>query len=64
MIYLTAIWLTRSGSSTINIYTQTVSRTTQTIRKQIIRNSADRAPSLRRHLPYNWGKNTEKPPSR
>jgi len=32
----------------------------------LIRKSADRAPSLRGitwHLPYNWGKNTEKPQS-
>jgi len=32
----------------------------------LIRKSADRAPSLRAipwHLPYNWGKSTEKPQS-
>jgi len=32
----------------------------------LIRKSADRAPSLRGipwHLPYNWGKSTEKPQS-
>jgi len=34
--------------------------------KGLIRKSADRAPSLRVipwHLPYNWGKSTEKPQS-
>ena len=29
MIYLTAIGLTPGGSSTVNIYTQTIHRTTQ-----------------------------------
>jgi len=29
MIYLTAIGLTPGGSSTVNIYTQTIRRTTQ-----------------------------------
>jgi hypothetical protein len=60
MIYLTAIGLTPGGSSTVQIYTQTVGRktqSTQTIyRKKIslTRNSADRAQSLRVilwHLP-------------
>ena len=60
MIYLlTAIGLTPGGSSTVHIYTQTIHRTTQLTEK-----SAGRAPSLRVipwHLPYNWGKSTEKP---
>jgi len=55
---LTAVGLTPGGSSTAHIYTQTVHRTTQLIGK-----SAGRAPSSRVtlwHLPYNWGKSTEK----
>ena len=43
MIYLTAIRLTPGGSSTVNIYTQTIHRTTQstqTIHKFIIQNCA------------------------
>ena len=54
---LTAIGLTRSGSSTVHIYTQTVHRTTQLTTEQQINNkkntinnlsgkSAGRAPSL------------------
>jgi len=31
MIYLIAIWFTPGGSSTVNIYTQTIHRTTQSI---------------------------------
>jgi hypothetical protein len=64
----TAIELTPGGSSKVHIYTQTTRKTTQ--HKQyteqhnsLIRKSADRAPSLRGlpwHLPYNWGKSTEK----
>jgi len=70
MIYLTSIGLAPCGSSTVYIYTQTIHRTTQSTQTIIekhnllIRNSADRAPSLRGvpwHLPYNWGKSTEKP---
>ena len=71
MIYLlTAIGLSASGSITVHIYTQTIHRTTQITteqhKKQLIWKSAGRAPSLRilpRHLPYNWGKSTEKPQS-
>jgi len=72
MIYLTATGFTAGGSNTINIYTQTIHRqhnrhkqyTEQHI--SVIRKSPDRAPSLRGipwHLPYNWGKSTEKPQS-
>ena len=61
MIYLsTAIGLTHGGSRTVHIYTQTIHRTTQI---KLIWKSAGRALSLRvlpRHLPYNWGKSTEK----
>jgi len=56
---LTAVGLTPGGSSAVHIYTQTIHRTTQLIWK-----SVGRAPSLRVipwHLPYNWGKSTEKP---
>jgi len=62
MIYLlTATGLPSGGSSTVHIYTQTIHRTTQKFWK-----SAGRAPSWRVtrkpwHLPYNWGKGTEKP---
>ena len=71
MIYLlTAIWFAPGGSSTVHIYTQTIHRTTQK-NKYIEQHknfwkSADRAQSLRVipwHLPYNRGKNTEKPQS-
>jgi len=58
---LSAIGLTPGGSSTVHIYTQTIHRTTQ-----VTGESAGRAPSLRVihwHLPYNWGKGTEKPQS-
>jgi hypothetical protein len=58
---LTAVGLTPGGSSTVHIYTQTIHRTTQLIWK-----SAGCAPSLRVipwHLPYKWGKSTEKPQS-
>jgi len=61
MIYLTAVWFTPSGSSTVHIYTQQYIE--QHIRRKqyieqhnsLIRKSADRAPSLRgipRHLTY------------
>jgi len=71
MIYLlTAFGLSPGGNSTLHIYTQTIYRTTQITReqhrKQIIWKSAGRAQSLRVlpwHLPYNWGKSTEKPQS-
>jgi hypothetical protein len=63
MVYLTAIGLPPGGSSTVHIYTQTIHRTIQNKHKQhieqyssLIRQSADRAPSLRGtpwHLPYN-----------
>ena len=62
LIYLlTAIGLPPTGSSTVHIYTQKIHRTTQKCWK-----SAGHAPSLRVipwHLPYNWGKSTEKPQS-
>jgi len=74
MIYLlTAIGLSSGGSSTVHIYTQTIHRTTKN--KQYIQQhnnlgeceeSAGRAPSwlvIPWHLPYNWGKSTEKPQS-
>jgi hypothetical protein len=68
MIYLTAIGLTPGGSSTVHIYTQTIHRMTENKKihrkyKNIL-NSAGRAPSLRVipwNLPYNCGKNAEKP---
>jgi len=71
MIYLTAIGLTPGGSSTVHIYTQYTeqhNRHKQYIdqHNSLIRKSADCAPSLRVipwHLPYNWGKSTEKPQS-
>jgi hypothetical protein len=62
MIYLDAIRLPPGGSSTVHIYTQTITeqnnRHEQYIEQHIslIRKSADRAPSLRGipwHLPYN-----------
>jgi hypothetical protein len=69
MIYLlTAIGLAPCGSSKVHIYTQTIHRTTQN--KQYIEQHKNfgrvRAvcPSWRVipwHLPYNWGKSTEKP---
>ena len=52
MIYLTAIGLTRGGSSTVHIYTQTIHKTTQFTNCK----ECGRAPSLRGipwHLPYN-----------
>jgi len=61
MIHLTAIGLPPGGSSRVHTYKQ---YTEQHI--SLIRKSADRAPSLRVipwHLPYNWGKSTEKPQS-
>jgi hypothetical protein len=65
MIYLTAIGLSPGGS---NVYTQTIHRTTQITTEQhkLMWKSAVRAPFLRVlpwHLPYNWGKSTEKPQS-
>jgi hypothetical protein len=63
IIYLTAVGLTPCGSSTVDIYTQTIHRTKQSTQKQcteqqnsLIRKSADRALSLRGmpwHLPHN-----------
>jgi len=52
----------------VHIYTQTIHRTqiTEQHKQQLIRKSAGRALSLRVwpwHLPYNWGKSTEKPQS-
>jgi len=54
----------------VHIYTQTIHRTTQITREQhkqqLMWKSAGRASSLRVlpcHLPYNWGKSTEKPQS-
>jgi len=54
---LTAIGLKPSNRSTLHIYTQTIRRTTERV---------GRAPSWRLipwHLPYKWGKSTEKPQS-
>jgi len=52
----------------VNIYTQTIHRTSQITTEQhrykLMWKSAGRAPSLRVlpwHLPYNGGKNTENP---
>jgi len=63
MIYLlTAIGLKSGGSNTVNIYTQTIHRTTQ------ITNLEESGPCpvsavLPWHLSYNWGRSTEKPQS-
>ena len=51
MIYLTAIWLTPGGSSTVHIYTQKIHRTIQLTQimdptTQLIGKSAGRASSL------------------
>ena len=61
VIFLTAIWLSPGGSSTLHIYKQAIHRITQKFRK-----SAGRAPSwivIPWHLPYNRGKSTVKPQS-
>jgi hypothetical protein len=70
IIYLlTAIGLPPGGRSTVHIYTQTIHQNdTKTIYRttQKFWKSAGRAPCLRVipwHLPYNWGKSTEKPQS-
>jgi len=70
MIYLlTTIGLSPGGSSTVHIYGQTIHRTIQNkkyIEQHNTRKSAGRTPSWRVipwHLPYNWGKSTEKPQS-
>ena len=58
-IYLTAIGLTPSGSITRHIYKQTIHK----IHSEGKLGSAGCAPSCRVipwHLPYNWGKSTEK----
>jgi hypothetical protein len=73
MIYLTAIVLPPGGSSTVHIYTQQYieqhNRHKQYVEQysSLIRKSADRAPDLAPslrgmpwHMPYNWGKGTEK----
>jgi hypothetical protein len=75
---LTGTGLTSGGSSTVHMYTQTVHRTTQLnlwlegflgIEPRVVTligKSAGCVPSLRViswHLPYNWGKSTEKPQS-
>jgi len=69
---LTAIVFTPGGSSTVQIYTQTIhiqhNRHKQYIEQHnsLIRKNVDRATSLRGipwHLPYSWGKSTEKPQS-
>ena len=74
MIYLlTAVGLTPGGTSTVNIYTQEIHRTTQSTqtmhRTAQLTNweehgpcSTGRAPSLRVipwHLPYEWFANLE-----
>jgi hypothetical protein len=48
MIYLKTIGLTHGGSSTVHIYTQTISRK----HSSLIKKSVDRAPSLR-GIPWN-----------
>jgi hypothetical protein len=60
MYLLTAIGLSPGGSGTVHIYIQTTRGTTQITTQQyklqLIRKSADRAPSLRVllwNLPYN-----------
>ena len=61
MYLLTAIGLSPGGSSTVNIYTQTIHRATQQFW-----NSVGRPLSwlvIPWHLPYNRGKSTEKPQS-
>jgi len=74
MIYLTAIESTPDGSSTVQYtfirkeYMEQHNRHKQYIERHssLIRKSADRAQSLwviPWHLPYNWGKSTEKPQS-
>jgi hypothetical protein len=72
MIYLTAIgWHSVAVvqyTFTHKQYIEQYNRHEQYIEQHIslIRKSADRAPSLRVipwHLPYNWGKSTEKPQS-
>jgi len=58
---LTAIGLAPGDRSTVHIYTQTVHRTTQLIWEEW-----EACPSLRVipwHLPYTWGKSSEKPQS-
>jgi hypothetical protein len=71
-IYLTAVGLTPGGSSTTHIYTQTVHlHTNSTHNTEIGKWYRERnigkcgpCPVLRIipwHLPYNWGKSTEKP---
>jgi len=55
--------LITGGSSKVHIYTE---RHKQYIQNTTICGSAGRAPSwldLSWHLPYNWGKSTEKPQS-
>ena len=64
MVYLlNEIGLSPRGSSTVNIYTQTVHRTTQN--KQYIEQHKNfgRVRVIPWYLPYKWGKSTEKPQS-
>jgi len=59
MIYLlTAIGLPPGGSSAVHIYTQTIHRTTQIFWKSAVRTPSWRV--IHWHLPYNWGKSTDK----
>jgi len=69
-VFVNCNWVaTRWQQYSTHLHTHTIHRTTQN--KQYIENknfwkSAGRAPSLRVipwHLPYNWGKITEKPQS-
>jgi hypothetical protein len=71
MIYLTAIGLTLGGSGT-HLHTNNTQKNTIDTKQyteqhdSLLRKSADHAPSLRGipwHLPYKWGKSTEKPQS-
>jgi len=59
---LTAVGLTTGGSTTVHIYTKTIHGTTQ-----LVWGKMRAVPRLYEfipwHLPYNWGKSTEKPQS-
>jgi hypothetical protein len=68
MIYLTAIGLPPGGSSTVHSYTQTIHKTTKNKQNTEQHNNLGSVRAVPRlcklyplHLPYNWGKSTEKP---
>ena len=54
MIYLTAIWLTPGGSSTVHIYTQTIHRTTHYRRKTVRRTTHYRRKTVHRTTQFIW----------